>query len=1237
MLPLLLLFFSSSSFAIGFWNISCGGQITIPVANPNAVATGPQLVLHHLTLPNAAGDGTAGRLLYVNGSSFNTERFYRVNDTFNASNKSGYIIMSVPALPSSGTAYMVYAYDCSGTTDDSDITILSEGHNPANLADFTGSASSTAISGGFDVSVVGGGSLKTYATNQNGRYFWVFNFTSNITTDRPTGCWGDPSNRPWSCFVWNGSSSYWFNSNASASEGRSSQKVAAPPANQKALYELDMNSSRTFARVCYLNGSCSVWMNNSAGYQNTPSNITSIGVDGGEQVGVFMYGYTTNYVGEPPSTSQTNDTSRCIYDPAHCFPKNLTIQVNNSNVADLAAPGSFGLSAELCLTDGGTNGHDQSWFYLSGGALTRLYYYRTPNWSDGDACGRIIINATTIPGNASGGITISSFIGFYGNASQPDLSNAGMTLFSSNPIPIFGDFSKSASCDYNYTISEGVRYGINGSAGACVVRAFNQTGTSRRYFVMFRLNSTADAIGRTRFIGPGDWATGPAGGIFIYNTSVANITTDTHSGSYSGLPTPAPNTWAWLEVNFADPNMSARIGANGTWQHLTNPPTAVPHTLYDLGFSIDNLNEMDIGFYGSTYNFSGVEPNYTVLYQAASPNISISSVSVSPTIANKSANVSCNVSVACGGSASVCNVSYEWHLNGANQSALAAMAQDVSTSTASLISNLTPSQFSKGQNWSCNVKAVNATGNATGWNMSANNTIQNSIPTLSSSLAFTNATAGHWFYANFTGDDLDGYADMTWWQLNSSSGTCINFSNLSSANSTALVFNCSATGPSTPTLNATINDSSGAQANATSSNAYPDLVSTLTNTSITPATIYLTTTPITCNLGILSDADGDIENATARTYEWYLNGTAIANSNSSTLTNSSFGGTDSLICGWIATVDNWNESRAFTNSSPVVVINSSFTANYSILVSSLAQANQSVLWTAQANVSAGSGTLSLTHTINGTINATTILDANGVNQTNIGNLTTINWTGNSSASPYNLTISSAAISQYVETTAYTGLGGAYQRRVALLTAGANTLSFNFSYDTGNVINQRLWLCTGATNASCVQGATFAVQPYVITNTSVETNLTLSKNETVLVLTWDTPSGSPGPSASGGNPAPSQPNQPENQTNQTQPAPPSALLKQELPPVPIADELFRLIRVFLGGNLFIFNISNTAVVVILLVLFIILVLLTPLDGPTAILAYFLALVAFFIVLALLHFYSAQIFPPELVARLNPAPS
>ncbi|MFA5108838.1 MAG: right-handed parallel beta-helix repeat-containing protein [Candidatus Micrarchaeia archaeon] len=199
--------------------------------------------------------------------------------------------------------------------------------------------------------------------------------------------------------------------------------------------------------------------------------------------------------------------------------------------------------------------------------------------------------------------------------------------------------------------------------------------------------------------------------------------------------------------------------------------------------------------------------------------------------------------------------------------------------------------------------------------VSSNTTVLSSAPTIVSNITFTNASAGHWFYANATANYSLGGQHLVW-NASTTSGTCINYSSSISGVNLSVVFNCSGVALSNATVNITFfNDSS--KASTFGWNKYPNQLPNVTNASIEPSTVYKSTAYINCTNGTVSDADGDNVNLT---YRWFINGSVVSAQTSRNITNSYYNKSDEIICE-LTPFDGYQNGSP-VNSSAVTVSNS---------------------------------------------------------------------------------------------------------------------------------------------------------------------------------------------------------------------------------------------------------------------------------------------------------------------------
>jgi hypothetical protein len=192
------------------------------------------------------------------------------------------------------------------------------------------------------------------------------------------------------------------------------------------------------------------------------------------------------------------------------------------------------------------------------------------------------------------------------------------------------------------------------------------------------------------------------------------------------------------------------------------------------------------------------------------------------------------------------------------------------------------------------------------------------------STAFTNATTGHWFYANATANYTNGGGNLTW-NSTTTSGTCVNYSNTTNGVNKTVRLNCSATAPATATVNITFINSSATANNSTSaSNTFPDPnIPTLTGVAVNNSAPIITS-PLSCTAGTFTDADGDTESVAARTWMWYKNGVfngIITQATTLNATNFTVG--DKISCRENSTNTTWATSLVSAISANVTINSSS--------------------------------------------------------------------------------------------------------------------------------------------------------------------------------------------------------------------------------------------------------------------------------------------------------------------------
>jgi len=159
---------------------------------------------------------------------------------------------------------------------------------------------------------------------------------------------------------------------------------------------------------------------------------------------------------------------------------------------------------------------------------------------------------------------------------------------------------------------------------------------------------------------------------------------------------------------------------------------------------------------------------------------------------------------------------------------------------------------------------------ANNWNNTAQScfTVADTTPTITTQNTFLNASVKHTFIVNATSEDVDGLNDLKSVGITSSSGTCANILNSTTANSTTAHFNCTGTALASTNIQITFTDQANNNiATTLSSNAYPNNAPTLSAVTLNQ-TSFTVMDWIKCNDGTNNDADSD---SLSFTYEWYMN------------------------------------------------------------------------------------------------------------------------------------------------------------------------------------------------------------------------------------------------------------------------------------------------------------------------------------------------------------------------------
>jgi len=189
---------------------------------------------------------------------------------------------------------------------------------------------------------------------------------------------------------------------------------------------------------------------------------------------------------------------------------------------------------------------------------------------------------------------------------------------------------------------------------------------------------------------------------------------------------------------------------------------------------------------------------------------------------------------------------------------------------------------------------------------------------ITQNVSFTNATVGHWFYANASAYNLGGYNQSH--NITYTQGVCTLLNSTESNWTLAVVYNCTAQTPSTTSINITFYDVYGVRNSTQANNSYQDPNMPVLSAPFINGTASVGYT-LTCNAGNFSDADGDIENVTATTWRWFNGTTPIANATSQTWLVPLWYNGAVIKCEQNITAQNWTTSQASNNSSAVNISN----------------------------------------------------------------------------------------------------------------------------------------------------------------------------------------------------------------------------------------------------------------------------------------------------------------------------
>lgn len=384
---------------------------------------------------------------------------------------------------------------------------------------------------------------------------------------------------------------------------------------------------------------------------------------------------------------------------------------------------------------------------------------------------------------------------------------------------------------------------------------------------------------------------------------------------------------------------------------------------------------------------------------------------------------------------------------------------------------------------------------------------------ISSDLSFANATAGHWFYANATAFETGNGNYIKSVSINSSYGSCVQYSNSTTGRYFSVAFNCSAAAPGSSTLNITFDDESGKNTTtSTLSNSYPDPNLPI----LSPAPFITPFSPndantLTCNSGTFFDADGDIQNLSAQNWSWFKNGNIISGQNSVTLSPAFFAAGDTVLCQEFSTNSTWTTSNVTANSTGVL-ISSSFSYTNTSPVQTLAILNSLPKWKFQVNVTVGSGTCLVNISQLAVQNLTTINDSSGNPVANNGNQTSLNFSCSTVGAPYNVTFYTENLSS-VTIPIYSQLG-ANAVRWNVTTSKNQPILYNFSAPLSLCTSSAIFICTQSSLSACDVNVKSLWQLLGFTDMGWLVNTTTSNETTYVTTCAQSSSGSSGGGSSG---------------------------------------------------------------------------------------------------------------------------
>ena len=260
---------------------------------------------------------------------------------------------------------------------------------------------------------------------------------------------------------------------------------------------------------------------------------------------------------------------------------------------------------------------------------------------------------------------------------------------------------------------------------------------------------------------------------------------------------------------------------------------------------------------------------------------------------------------------------YQWHVNNV---------------TSVITQNITNTSYSKGDQLICEIWAFDGSSNSTKYN-STTLTVSNSVPTtttptLDPTTVYQNTSQVTCNNASVFDADGDSVTWYYQWYINGVQDIVVqSITNVSYSNGDQLICEIWA-------YDGAVNSTKINSSPVTVANTAP----TTTTPTLSPGTVYKTTTPVTCNNGSVSDLEGD---PITWYYQWYVNN--VTNVTTQNITNTSYTKDDQLICEIWADDGDVNSTKY--NSTTLTVSNSAPTIVSVFVNVSYAKAGDDVLIT----------------------------------------------------------------------------------------------------------------------------------------------------------------------------------------------------------------------------------------------------------------------------------------------------